>query len=58
MNTGLTPTSHGYGEVVTKLGIGRKLLLYIVFVMNITHPDLLILGSKCQITVDKQSRSQ
>lgn len=49
MNAGLTPTSHGYGEVVTKLGIGRRLLLYTIMFVMITHPDLLVLGSRCQI---------
>lgn len=47
MNAELPPTSHGYGEVVTELGIGRRLFTFTMFV-TVTHPDLLVLGSKGQ----------
>lgn len=38
MNTG-PPTSHGYGEVVTKLGVGRRLF---EFVSCLLQPHILI----------------
>lgn len=46
---GLPLTSHGYGEVVSEMGVGTRLLLDTLFI-EVTHPDSLVLGSNRQIT--------